>query len=306
MVPYQQFTLFQGSLHQPKPDTQVRYLRTLVLDNQKTQHGVMRDVYPQPPDKTSCSSVPQIVLTGCPTSSSDISTKGTPTQVSNSAQRDTSTGSLSYSSCIVKSPRLSLWKREPSATNRTPCQIPDLNRTIKELQEGTIHSGEPSSSSPSPSPLAAKKPARLAKTELRIQESFEIDDEKVIDDGEEDRSQIQERKEDIRQTTYRRLDNLEETIRELELSLLDFGTPAIPTWPQGIPDTNSKMSASTAPPPLSTIKSSGRGEIRRPPVPPKPSINTDAAKVQEHTQPLMSLALLHSLSLSCCRLSILV
>ncbi|XP_047017978.2 SRC kinase signaling inhibitor 1 isoform X1 [Ictalurus punctatus] len=249
----EQFTLLQGSLHQPKPDT-------------------------QPPDKTSCSSVPQIVLTGCPTSSSDISTKGTPTQVSNSAQRDTSTGSLSYSSCIVKSPRLSLWKREPSTTNRTPCQIPDLNRTIKELQEGTIHSGEPSSSSPSPSPLAAKKPARLAKTELRIQESFEIDDEKVIDDGEEDRSQIQERKEDIRQTTYRRLDNLEETIRELELSLLDFGTPAIPTWPQGIPDTNSKMSASTAPPPLSTIKSSGRGEIRRPPVPPKPSINTDAAK----------------------------
>ncbi|MCJ8739077.1 hypothetical protein PDJAM_G00042980 [Pangasius djambal] len=269
MFPYQQFMSLQGSLRQPKPGT-------------------------QPPDQTSSSFVPQIVLTECPNSSSEISMKGTTTQVSNSAQRDRSTGRLSYSSYIVKSPRLWVWKQEPS-TNQRQSQILDLNRTVKELQKGM----NTESPSPSPSSLTAKKPARLVKTELRIQESFEIDDEKATDDGEQDQSPIQERKEDIRHSTYRRLDNLEETIRELELSLLDFGTHTIPTWPQSIPDMDSRTSTSTAPPSESTIKSSGRGEIQRPPIPPKPSVNTDAAKVQEHTQPLAFLALIHSLSLSC-------
>lgn len=208
-------------------------------------------------------------------------------QVSTSAQRDRSTGSLSYSSYIVKSPHLSLWKQEP-LTKRTQSQIPDLNRTIKELQKGTITEWSSTSPSSSPSPLTPKKPARLVKTELRIQEPFEINEEKATDNGDDDQSQVQE---DIRHSTYRRLDNLEETIRELELSLLDFGTPAIPNWPQGIPDMESRTSISTAPSSVSTIMSSGRGEIQRPPIPPKPFVNTNAAKVQEHTQPLASLSL---------------
>ncbi|XP_060758041.1 SRC kinase signaling inhibitor 1 isoform X1 [Neoarius graeffei] len=230
----EQSTLLQESLHQAKPDT-----------------------------RPSSSSVPQIILTEFPTSSS---MKGTMTQVSTSAQRDRSTGSLSYSSYIVKSPHLSLWKQEP-LTKRTQSQIPDLNRTIKELQKGTITEWSSTSPSSSPSPLTPKKPARLVKTELRIQEPFEINDEKATDNGDDDQSQVQE---DIRHSTYRRLDNLEETIRELELSLLDFGTPAIPNWPQGIPDMESRTSISTAPSSVSTIMSSGRGEIQRPPIPPKP------------------------------------
>lgn len=212
--------------------------------------------------------------------------KGTTAQVSNLAQQDISTRSLSYSSYTVTSPRLMLLQQE-LPTIQTQPQLPDLNRTIKELQKGTITEASSPSPSPSPLPLTTKKPARLVKTELRIQESFEIDEESATDDGEANHPQVQERKEDIRHSTYRRLDNLEETIRELELSLLDFGT--MPSWPQGIPDTDSRTSTSTAPPSVAPIKSSGKGEIQRPPVPPKPSINIDALKVQEH-----SLALTHT------------
>ncbi|XP_058268869.1 SRC kinase signaling inhibitor 1 isoform X9 [Hemibagrus wyckioides] len=234
----EQFTLLTENLHHPNPDTQ-----------------------PSP--------VPQIVLTECPTSSSAIST----TQVSSSTtQQNKSTGRLSYSSYIVKTPRLSLWKLEPS-TNQTRSQIPTLSRTPKELQTDMF------TESPSPSPLASKKLERSVNTELMIQESFEIDEENATHKGEDDQSRIQDRKEDIRHSTYQRLDNLEETIRELELSLLDFGTQTIPNWPQSIPDMNSQTSSSTKEAPsTSTMKSSGRGEIQRPPVPPKPFINTEAFK----------------------------
>lgn len=264
------------------------------LITKKTQHGVNHAVSSQPLDTSSSSSVPHIVLTERPTSPSEISIKRTTTQVSSSAQRDRSTGGLSYSSYTVKSPRLLLLKQEPS-TNQVQSQILDLNRAIIELEKGTL--SDSSSSSPTPSSTTSKKPARLVKTELRIQESFEIDD-KATGDGEEDESRVQECKEDIRLSTYRRMDNLEETIRELELSLLDFGTQTIPTWSQGTPDLDSRTSISSAPSSTAPIKSSGRGEIQRPPIPPKPSINTNAAKVQERTQPLASLALMHSLSLS--------
>lgn len=252
-------------------------------------------IYSQPSDRTCSSSVPHIVLTECP-SSSESSMRGTTTQGSNTAQQDRSTGSLSYSSYIVKSPRLLLLKQEPS-TNQMQSQIPDLNRIIKELQKGVITESSP----PSPSLSTPKKPVRLVKTELRIQESFEIDEDKAADDGEEDQFQVQEHKEDIRHSTYRRLDNLEETIRELELSLLDFGN--IPSWPQSIPDMDSRTSTSTAPSSGASLKISGKGEIQRPPIPPKPSINSDVAKVQEHTQHL--LALTHTLTFSCSRLLIL-
>ncbi|XP_046721886.1 SRC kinase signaling inhibitor 1 isoform X2 [Silurus meridionalis] len=236
----EQLAVLQESVHQPKPET-------------------------QPPDKTSIfSSVPQIVLSECPTTSSQIST-----QISNTTPQVQR--SLSYSSYVVKTPRLSLWKSE-SLTNQTRSQIPQRNQTIKELEKGTIIGSD--SPLPSPSPLTEKKPASLLKTELRIQESFEIDDKKVTDDGESNPG-VRESKEDIRHTTFRRLDNLEETIRELELSLLDFGTQVIPTWSQSIPEMDSKTSSSSVPPP---IKSSGRGEMQRPPVPPKPSVITDAAK----------------------------
>ncbi|XP_047656791.1 SRC kinase signaling inhibitor 1 isoform X4 [Tachysurus fulvidraco] len=240
------FTLLQGNLQHPNSDT-------------------------QPPVKLSSSSVPQIVLTECPSSSSEIST----TQVSSSMlPRDRNAGSLSYSSYRVKSPRLLLWKLEPS-TNQTLSQIPALSRTIKEPKTDMFTE----STSPSPSLLAAKKPARSVNTELMIQEPFETDEKDAIDKGEDDQCRVQERKEDIRHSTYRRLGNLEETIRELELSLLDFGAQTIPTWSQSIPDTDSQMSTSTVDAPsVSTIKSSGRGEIQRPPVPPKPCINTDAFK----------------------------
>lgn len=166
------------------------------------------------------------------------------------------------------------FKQEPSS-NQMQSQIQDLNRTIKELQEGVITESSPLST--------PKKPARLVKTELRIQESFEIDEDKAADDGEEH----QVHKEDIRHSTYRRLDNLEETIRELELSLLDFGN--IPSWPQSIPDMDSRTFMSTAPSSVAPIKTSGKGEIQRPPIPPKPSISIDVAKVQEHTQHLSPL-----------------
>ncbi|KAM9457539.1 SRC kinase signaling inhibitor 1 [Clarias gariepinus] len=229
----EQFTPLQKSLHQPNPDT-------------------------LPPDKPSSSYVPQKVLTGCPASSM----KPTTAQVSNLAKPTQSPEGLSYSSYIVKSPRLSLWKRDPS-TNQAQSHISDLDRTIKELEQGRI--------TESPSPLTVKKPARLVKTELRIQESFEIDDETETNKGDGVQSQVQERKEDIRRSTYKRLDNLEETIRELELSLVDFGPPYFE-----IPD--SKTSTSIAPASVSGTKSVQRGEIQRPPVPPKPSISIGTAK----------------------------
>lgn len=165
-----------------------------------------------------------------------------------------------------------LLKQEPSTNQR---QF-HSNRTITEPEKDAV-TESPSSS---PSPSTAKKPERLAKTELRIQESFEIDDEKVTEGvrEEEDQSQVQERKEDIRQTTYRRMDNLEETIRELELSLIDFGTQAIPTWSQGTPGMDS---ASTLVSSGASVKISARREIQRPPVPPKPFITSDVAKVHE-------------------------
>ncbi|TSK28046.1 hypothetical protein Baya_2233 [Bagarius yarrelli] len=242
------------------------------IDNQKTQHNVIHDLYPQPQDKSlspsSSSSVPQIVLTESPISLSEMSLKQTTTQVSiSAAQRNRNPESLAYSSYIIKSPRLSLLKLEPT-TNQTRSQIPTLSRTVKELQTNMINE--------SPSPPTVKKPARSVNKELRIQESFEVDKKRVTDTREVNQSQVQESKDDIRQSTYRRLDNLEETIRELELSLLDFGTQNIPTWPQSIPNTDSQIPPDA--PIVSTIKSPGKGEIQRPPVPPKPSINMDVFK----------------------------
>lgn len=291
MFPYQQFTLLRGNIHQPEPDTQVSdsspfHFTSLII--RKLPTGVTPDFSLQPPDASSSSRVSDFP---CPTSSSEISVKGTTAQVSESALHRRSRGGPRYSSYVVKSPRFLLLKREPP-TNQTQSHS---NRTITEPEKDVV------TESPfaSPSPSTAKKPARLAKAELRIQESFETDDEKVTEgvrEEEEDQSQVQELKEDIRQSTYRRMDNLEETIRELELSLIDFGTQTIPTWSQGTPDMDSASTSASSGAP---VKISARREIQRPPVPPKPFITSDVAKVHETHSAL-------SVSRSSCSYSLLI
>ncbi|XP_062386933.1 SRC kinase signaling inhibitor 1 [Sardina pilchardus] len=81
---------------------------------------------------------------------------------------------------------------------------------------------------------------------------------------------------DIRSRTYRRLDSLEETIRELENSLMEIGAhpssePLSPVTPpaEGAP---SDSAAAAQQPDQTPTESAGSGGTKRPPVPPKPSI----------------------------------
>lgn len=78
--------------------------------------------------------------------------------------------------------------------------------------------------------------------------------------------------EDIRSRTYQRLDSLEETIRELEISLMEIGAhpssgPISPLTPPA-----EGLSDGTQQPSQTPTESAGSGGNKRPPVPPKPSI----------------------------------
>lgn len=280
----------------------------------------------------SSSSVPQIVLTECvslPTSPADSPGRGRFSdmeKLSNTPQRDRDSENditLSYFSHIVKTPSLSLWKQDMATTsqNKRP-GMQDLDRNQKELQALLRSSpAVPGTSLPS----AEQKAVKLArKIELRIQESFEKEDQTEMDKGEDQKDADQGSvfvplshrrtmpetnkpfkgvtqtqgvgqeavREDIKHSTYRHLDSLEETIRELELSLMEFSTnpntgiSSIPAQPHN-PSTGCSTSGilrrsnSTDCPSEPSMKSPGG--TQRPPVPPKPSISTDLIKVQLYT-----------------------
>ncbi|KAG5280002.1 hypothetical protein AALO_G00083860 [Alosa alosa] len=79
--------------------------------------------------------------------------------------------------------------------------------------------------------------------------------------------------EDIRSRTYRRLDSLEETIRELENSLMEFGAhPSSGLLSPLTPPAEGAPSNSAQQPDQTPTESAGSGGNKRPPVPPKPSI----------------------------------
>ncbi|KAI4878565.1 hypothetical protein NFI96_021152 [Prochilodus magdalenae] len=290
-----QFTRPQGRLHERISETK--------LDTQ-----AQRDPPP------SSSSVPQIVLTECvslPTSPTESSERGSFSdmeKLSKVPQRDQNTGNditLSYFSHIVRTPSLLPWKQDLATSQNKRSEMQDLDGNQKEFQPRQRSSpAAPGTPSASPEGKAVKQPRKI---ELRIQESFEKDDtgegdqspgmppqrrtmtepnepSKALRSASRTQGVGQEAvKEDIKRSTYRRLDSLEETIRELELSLMEFGThpnmghyPALP--PDGCPTPSSPLesSGSVAPPSGPSVKSPG--ESQRPPVPPKPSISADLIK----------------------------
>lgn len=256
------------------------------------------------------SPVPQIVLTECnslPTSPSEDSAQ---TRPSDSAQtiKDNDTGNdirVSYFSHIVRTPRLSLWKQDLTTSQKVP-RIQDLDAAQRELQSPVQDVTQPCP--PLTRERAIKQPLRR---EPRVQESLEAATETkdkrtsksdttlsvLKQNGPVETSQVGlirtqgvgGEKEDICHSTYRRLDSLEETIRELELSLMEFSTD---------PHTGSIFPASAQTQSSSTQRSCStrhtdqnpgdRGETNRPIVPPKPScISTSTAKVQPSLQYLL-------------------
>ncbi|XP_048052335.1 SRC kinase signaling inhibitor 1-like isoform X16 [Megalobrama amblycephala] len=249
----------------------------------------------------SSSPVPQIVLTECnslPTSPSEDSAQ---TRPSDSAQsiKDNDTGNdirVSYFSHIVRTPRLSLWKQDLTTSQKVP-RIQDLDAAQRELQSPVQDVTQPCP--PLTRERAIKQPLRR---EPRVQESLEAATEtkdKRTSKSDTTLSVLQQNgpietsqvglirtqgvggeKEDICHSTYRRLDSLEETIRELELSLMEFSTD---------PHTGNIFPASAQTQSSSTQRSGStrhtdqnpgdRGETNRPIVPPKPScISTSTAK----------------------------
>ncbi|XP_067088840.1 SRC kinase signaling inhibitor 1 [Osmerus mordax] len=77
------------------------------------------------------------------------------------------------------------------------------------------------------------------------------------------------RGEDIRSSTYRRLDSLEETIRELEITLLEIsGYPSTQLLHPQNPSSDAPQGEDSAP---GQTPSAPASEHRKPPVPPKPS-----------------------------------
>ncbi|XP_055047871.2 SRC kinase signaling inhibitor 1 isoform X2 [Misgurnus anguillicaudatus] len=258
--------------------------------------------------ETSPAPVPQIVLTECnslPTSPSEDSTEARPSaekQDPDGAQvvKDNNSESdirVSYFSHIVRTPSLSLWK--PATRIRDL----DVSQGESRTKQAPVRDLTQSWSS-----LTREKPIKQPlKRAPRVQESLEAEreskDEQMRDqrpttpestmsvmqeNGPSETSQVGlirtqgvgGEREDICHSTYRRLDSLEETIRELELSLMEFSTDPqtgniIPTASRtqgSIERSSSTLSSNT--------QSSGEGgEINRPPVPPKPSyISTSTTK----------------------------
>lgn len=276
---------------------------------------------------TSPAPVPQIVLTECnslPTSPSEDSAEARPSteqQDSDGTQPTKDNNSdikVSYFSHIVRTPSLLLWKQD-LATSQNVSHTQDLDVAQRESQTRQAPVGDVTQSWP---PLTRERAIKQPlKREPRVQDSLEAErqtrDEQMRDQRPETLSQKSEttstvlrengpsetsrvgvirtqgvggEKEDICHSTYRRLDSLEETIRELELSLMEFSAD---------PDTGDIMptAAQTRGPPAvnssnktqHTTENSGEGgEINRPPVPPKPShIRTPTVKVQSNRQSLL-------------------
>lgn len=88
-----------------------------------------------------------------------------------------------------------------------------------------------------------------------------------------DRDNQRKPKKDVRQSTYKRLDSLEETIRELENTLIEIGGHS--TVEQLYTDT-----------PAQTSPAQTSSETKKPPVPPKPS-SLSRASIQVYTASLL-------------------
>ncbi len=250
--------------------------------------------------------VPQIVLTECnslPTSPSEDSAE---TRQSDSVQtiKDNNTGNdirVSYFSHIVRTPRLPLWKQDLSASQKVP-RLQDLDAAQRELPSPVQDVTQ--SCPPLTSERAIKQPLRR---EPRVQESLEAAKEtnagrmKKLDTGLSVSPQnepietsqvglirtqgVGGEKEDICHSTYRRLDSLEETIHELELSLMEFSTdPHMGNiFPASVQTQRSSTKGSS-----STRYTADGGDTNKPTVPPKPScISTATAKVQPNPQYLL-------------------
>ncbi|XP_058624734.1 SRC kinase signaling inhibitor 1 isoform X10 [Onychostoma macrolepis] len=262
--------------------------------------------------------VPQIVLTECnslPTSPSEDSAE---TRRSDSAQtiKENNTGNdirVSYFSHIVRTPRLPLWKQDLSACQKVP-RLQDLDATQRELQSPVQDVTQ--SCPPLTSERAIKQPLRR---EPRVQDSLEVATETKEErmrksdttlsvspqNGPAETSQVGlirtqgvgGEKEDICHSTYRRLDSLEETIRELELSLMEFSTD--PHTGNIFPASVQTQSSSTKRSGSTRYTADG-GDTNKPTVPPKPScISTSTAKVQPNLQYLLqpwSFCLFHLLT----------
>ncbi|XP_076851597.1 SRC kinase signaling inhibitor 1 isoform X5 [Brachyhypopomus gauderio] len=255
----------------------------------------------------SSSSVPQIVLTECisvPASSGESSERASPfgmEQSPGTVQQDGNVrkgvSSPSYFRHVVKIPSQETW-RQVVVTSPKRSSPQELETTNKEFQARTR-----TGSASLPGEKVLK---RSRKVELRIQESFETEDEKETDRGGELRRPdtrlhtgdarvspclgqpsapsehtpsssvrgqgVGEERKDIKHSTYRRLDSLEETIRELELSLLEFGPP--PSSGHHFP----KAEPTTLPARAALKDSADGGEVQKPPVPPKPSVSADVSK----------------------------
>lgn len=96
-------------------------------------------------------------------------------------------------------------------------------------------------------------------------------------------------REDIRTKTYRRLDSLEETIRELENTLMEIGAhpssgPLSPVTPLAEKPSDSSTQSNLSP-------AESTGENKRPPVPPKPSVRPPY--IQVHHSPRQTPASAH-------------
>lgn len=251
------------------------------------------------------SPVPQIVLTECnslPTSPSEDSAQTGP---SDGAQAIKDTGNdirVSYFSHIVRTPRLSLWKQDLITSQKVP-RIQDLDAAQRELQSPVQDVTQ--SCPPLTRERAIKQPLRR---EPRVQESLEAatetkDDQKrksdtalsvLQENGPVETSQVGlirtqgvgGEKEDICHSTYRRLDSLEETIRELELSLMEFSTD--PHTGDVLPTSAQTQSSSSQRSGSTRHNHRDGGETNRPAVPPKPScISSSTAKVQPSLQYLL-------------------
>uniref|UniRef100_A0A672R9B2 SRC kinase signaling inhibitor 1-like n=1 Tax=Sinocyclocheilus grahami TaxID=75366 RepID=A0A672R9B2_SINGR len=195
--------------------------------------------------RMSSTPVPQIVLTECNSLPMSPSEDSAETRWSDSMQtvKDNNTGNdirVSYFSHIVRTPRLPLWKQDLSASQKVP-RSQDLDAAQRELQSPVQDVTQ--SCPPLTSERAIKQPLRR---EPRVQKSLEAATGKKEErtrksdtalsvspqNGPMETSQVGlirtqgvgGEKEDICHSTYRRLDSLEETIRELELSLMEFST----------------------------------------------------------------------------------
>ncbi|TRY93230.1 hypothetical protein DNTS_014368, partial [Danionella cerebrum] len=228
--------------------------------------------------------VPQIVLTECPSLPISPSEETGKDMLSENepAVKDSSTASntrVSYFSHIVRTPSLSLWKQDLSSSQKVS-QLQDLDASQRKLQS-PVHDVT--------QPCLALTRERVIKQPLgrepKDQEAvFEAKDkltrktQTILPASQQNRSfetsppgLIRNQGvggEDVCHSTYRQLDSLEETIRELELSLMEFSTD---------PHTSCQMQSTSTDKP-STIPqitaSTGDGGMNRPIVPPKPSCIT--------------------------------